>query len=347
MTDKKDSQRPKDERYRLQKWLGFTQKIFSTLEMNEALKTILDVALELTEMERGFVVSIGVNGEQQFLEGRDERGRIRKESEFPETHPLVMRCIEKRETVYFDEETQDFQPPTACGFCVPLFSYRSTADPKKLMGAIYAESTRQMRLGNLERELITVIALHAGMALENVMLYEVATRDPLTHVYLRHYFDAIAFVEWKRTLRHKHPLTILIADLDHFRAFNDTYGKTQGDLVLQRTAEILKDACRIEDIIARYGGEEFVALLPETNVAGAKRVARRIQDSMTDLVPAQDAKPLTVSIGAATYPLCAVSSVQDLVTLADHALKQAKQAGRNKTIVYDPTLSQAHAKLFR
>jgi len=339
--------RIKDERHRLQKWLEFTQKIFSTLEMKEALQTILDVALELTEMERGFVVSFEPGGEPRFLEGRDERGKIRKESDFPETNALVRRCFEKKEAIYFDEETQDFQPPAACGFCTPLFSYRNSSEPKTLIGAIYAESTRQMVLGNPERELISVIALHAGMSLENVMLYEVATRDLLTHVYLRHYFDAIAFVEWKRTLRHKHPLSILMVDIDHFRSFNDTYGKTEGDSVLQQTAEILKDACRIEDIVARYGGEEFVALLPETNVAGAKRVARRIQDCMTELVLSKESKPVTVSIGAATYPRCQVTNVQDLLKLAEHAMGQAKQAGRNRTIVYEPALSQAHAKLFR
>jgi len=314
--------------------------------MNEALQTILDVALELTEMERGFVVSNEPDGGPRFLEGRDERGRIRKESDFPDTNALVTRCFEKGEAIYFDEGTQDYQPPAACGFCTPLFAYRNTSEAKRLIGAIYAESTRQMILGDLERELISVIALHAGMSLENVILYEVATRDTLTHVYLRHYFDAIAFVEWKRTLRHKHPLSILMVDLDHFRSFNVTYGKAEGDSVLQQTADILKDACRIEDIIARYGGEEFVALLPETNVAGARRVARRIQDRMMELVHPKESNAVTVSIGVATYPRCLVTNLQDLVKLAEHAMGQAKQAGRNKTVAYDPTLSQAHAKLF-
>ncbi len=336
----------KGEGHHLQKWLEFTQKIFSTLEMNEALQTILDVALELTEMERGFVVSHGADGEPQFMQGRDERGRVRKESDFSDTDDLVKRCFQKKEPIHFDEHTQDFQPPAACGFCAPLFSYRDPTESKRLIGAIYAESTRQMALGNLERELISVIALHAGMSLENVMLYEVATRDPLTHVYLRHYFDAIAFVEWKRTLRHKHPLSILIADLDDFRFFNDAHGKAEGDSILQQTADIMKDACRIEDIIARYGGEEFVALLPETNVAGARRVARRIQDRMAEVVQPKGSSRLTVSIGAATYPQCYVTNVQDLVKLAEHALGQAKQAGKNRTIVYEPTLSQAHEKLF-
>jgi len=188
--------------------------------------------------------------------------------------------------------------------------------------------------------------IHAGPALETVILYDWATKDPLTEVYQRHFFDAAAQIEWRRTLRHRHSAAILKIDLDQLREINDQYGRDEGDIVLQKTAEILKEICRLEDLIARYDIDEFAVLLPETDTAGARLVAGRICEEVPLLLTRDPEKPVTVSIGGATFPKCSVNSFPDLMKLADIALYQSKQTGGKRAIIYEPSLSSAHKKLF-
>ena len=147
-------------------------------------------------------------------------------------------------------------------------------------------------------------------------------------------------------LRHKHPASILKVDMDQLRAYNETYGRADGDMVLSKTAEILREICRTEDLIARYDVDEFALLLPETDTAGAKLVAGRIVEEVPLLLTRDPEKPVTVSIGGATFPRCSVNNISDLIRLADHALSQAKQAGGKRAVLYEPALSNTHRRLF-
>lgn len=138
-----------------------------------------------------------------------------------------------------------------------------------------------------------------------------------------------------------------LVDVDHFKAFNDRYGHRAGDQCLRSVAEALTRAClRPADLVARYGGEEFALLLPETSLAGAEHVARRVLATMSTLCLPHECSPtaahVTVSLGLATYTPSAMGrregdeplrrdvelSASQLVELADGALYSAKQAGR-------------------
>src|SRR3990172_2191313 len=276
----------------LQKWLSFTQKIYSTLEIDEAVKIALAVALQLTGMERGFVMTFDPSGELYFQSGRNMKGNILEESDFAGCAVAVRKVREQREPFYFTGDPEGkLDSSTRNGFCIPLFSYRTNSESQKMVGVLYADSSEVIPFDHEEKEIVNVLAMHAGPALENALLYNIATRDPLTRLYQRHYFDSVALIEWRRTVRHKHPVSIVMLDLDGFKTFNDAYGWAEGDLALKRTANILREACRTDGIIARYDQENFEILLPETDTAGAKKVAQRILENVPLLLTKEEEHP--------------------------------------------------------
>ena len=142
--------------------------------------------------------------------------------------------------------------------------------------------------------------------------------------------------ELERALRYGRPLTIAMADLDHFKNVNDRHGHLAGDSLLRRMSQILAGGLRSTDWIGRYGGEEFLLVLPETGMEGAAAVAEKIRDRVQGtLVPLDDGTPVhvTVSIGLASLDEAAHPSkvtARDLIAAADRSLYAAKNAGRNR-----------------
>jgi diguanylate cyclase (GGDEF)-like protein len=322
---------------RIEKLLELTGRIHSTLQLDRALEIVLDAAIELAKMQRGFVMLYNIDGELEFRIGRDAEGSTLTPDKFQVSHTVIQKAVDQQDLFYFVSPSQVSSKSVTnlqigSGFCVPLFSYRSIGATRKMIGILYEDSKRITKFGKEEEGIVKALAAQAGLALENATLYELATLDGLTRLFQRRYFEAMAELEWKRVIRHKHPLSILMVDLDQFKSINDTYGHDKGDLVLRKTAQILKSACREEDIVARYGGEEFIILLPETDMEGTQAVAQRILDGIRKLYVLPD-RTITVSIGVASYPTSKANDVNSMIKYADQALYQAKGAGRNR-IVY-------------
>ncbi|HIJ95147.1 MAG TPA: diguanylate cyclase [Desulfuromonadales bacterium] len=169
-------------------------------------------------------------------------------------------------------------------------------------------------------------------------LREHSIRDPLTGAYNRGYLNQHLEHEIQRAYRYRHPLSLIMCDLDHFKLINDTYGHQVGDQVLQQCVVNLKASVRHNiDWLARYGGEEFVIVLPETNASGCQVVAERMR-SMIAFCPeetANDAIKISASFGAVTLlpdsdPIH--RSGPDLLQRADVCMYQAKQRGRNLVV---------------
>ncbi len=161
-----------------------------------------------------------------------------------------------------------------------------------------------------------------------------ANLDALTSLNNRRFFYELAVNEIRRVRRYRHPMCILMVDIDHFKKVNDHMGHLAGDQVLQWVARKLEDLLREVDIIGRFGGEEFVILLPETDVEQAECVALRLcqQFAESTFEIRQEQVQVTISIGISTYVPGA--SLDNLIDHADQALYAAKQAGRNRVFVW-------------
>lgn len=162
-------------------------------------------------------------------------------------------------------------------------------------------------------------------------LHEMATLDGLTRLLNRRHFIELCDKEVKRAKRHKLALSLLMFDLDHFKAVNDTFGHDVGDEVLRVLAEATRVNLRDFDMIGRIGGEEFAVVLPETTLAGAVVVAERLRKAVSELVIMAEEKAIAVTLSIGLADLSdAVPDVNGLMKYADNALYEAKRKGRNR-----------------
>jgi diguanylate cyclase (GGDEF)-like protein len=238
--------------------------------------------------------------------------------------------------------------PELDGFatCAALKANRLTADiPVIFITALEdeAEEVRALQLGAYDfiskpiRPAILRARVRNCLELKGKRdaLARLSSTDALTGVANRRRLDQFLEMEWRRVTRSQLPLSVLMVDLDEFKAFNDAAGHLAGDEALRRVAGAIQAAVhRPGDLVARYGGEEFACVLAETDVVGAGRVATRIQDLVNDLAiphPRSSVGPLvTLSIGVAVDAPRARGSPAALLEAADRALYRAKAAGRNR-----------------
>lgn len=172
----------------------------------------------------------------------------------------------------------------------------------------------------------------------NEKLKMISHTDVLTGVPNRRYFDETLNKEFRRMARVSRPLSLLMIDIDFFKAFNDTYGHQKGDECLKTVANQIRAVMkRAGDFIARYGGEEFAAVLPETIIEKAAVQGRKIQEGIADLqIPHTASKisdHITVSVGIASMLPGKDAQEDELIASADKALYRAKKEGRNRVIL--------------
>jgi diguanylate cyclase (GGDEF)-like protein len=169
------------------------------------------------------------------------------------------------------------------------------------------------------------------LATDNARLRELATTDGLTGLKnYRHFAEALKSAFSLAVCRGK-PFSVVMVDVDHFKAFNDGFGHQSGDDVLSTLATILRTTVRRQDLVARYGGEEFVILLPETDLSGSRVVAERLRVAV-ERHP-WPLRGVTVSLGVATMT-AATRAPCELVKQADNALYRSKRMGRNRVSHY-------------
>ena len=161
-----------------------------------------------------------------------------------------------------------------------------------------------------------------------------AIRDSLTGLYNFRQLQAFLDDELIRSERYGHAFCLLVIDIDHFKAINDTHGHQFGDHVLKKLGEIMSKACRSTDRVFRYGGEEFVIIMPETGDDEAVVAVHRLMDAVRShtFVSDEQRAKITVSIGGASFPFQSIDKV-GLIKLADQALYRAKEMGRNRFIL--------------
>jgi two-component system cell cycle response regulator len=201
--------------------------------------------------------------------------------------------------------------------------------PKRVFG----DDSRE---GLLLRELAGPLGLVLDNARLAQRLRELSMIDGLTHLLNRRTIHQRLGEEWERARRYGGSLSVLLADLDHFKSVNDTYGHLAGDAVLAAVADVLRLHARTADIIGRYGGEEFLLLLPSTDLDAACRAARRLLEALANHPVAMEnggRLTVTTSVGVASLSELPEDATPDsLLALADQRLYEAKAAGRNRAV---------------
>lgn len=197
-------------------------------------------------------------------------------------------------------------------------------------------------------KMLSLVANQVSLAIANARLYtrtrELSVRDELIGINNRRYFQQMLQMEWKRAIRFRRHLSLVMVDVDHFKPYNDTFGHLQGDQALKQIGQLLKRNLREVDTVARFGGEEFVLLLPDTDKRGAIAVAEKVRllaeghNFLTE--DHKETRLITISAGVSTYP-DDVEEMDDLIDHADIALYRAKENGRNRIECFTPLKEEA------
>jgi diguanylate cyclase (GGDEF)-like protein len=245
---------------------------------------------------------------------------------------VVPICVQDKilGVLNLESESRDVFVPAS------VLAFEAFAD--QVAGAIHLASVNE-RLGEASLQLeqkthaLEQANEHLAGAIET--LHRISTQDGLTGVANRRHFDETLALEWRRAARSRSPLSLLMLDIDYFKAFNDAAGHQAGDDCLRRVAQaLLENLHRAADLVSRYGGEEFAILLPETDGDNARAVAETIRERIESMAIEHPDAPLghvTVSIGlASVVPPRDGANVGEFIRCADAALYDAKRAGRNR-----------------
>lgn len=333
-----------------------TEKIRQSLHLEDILATIVEEVRHLLKTDRVILY--------QFSEHWD--GRVVQESVSPD-YPAILgthiedTCFSTEYVKYYRQGRvraiedittagiADCHRDMLSGFAVRANLVMPVAYQDQLWGLLIAHHCRSTRtwhqdevelLGQLAVQ--SAIAIHQGelyqqLELSNRELQKLSSQDRLTQLANRGCFDQRFREEWQRLCRTPAPLAVILCDIDHFKQYNDTYGHPAGDRCLKQVATVLQNAAqRPGDLAARYGGEEFIILLPETDLAGARLVADRIQQELKDLALPHGHSSLqrvTLSCGVACQTPRQSAFPSELLQQADDALYRAKTAGRNQVAI--------------
>ena len=221
---------------------------------------------------------------------------------------------------------QGVLPESRAVLCIPI-SYGET-----LLGVLNVESRNEDAFTPQDVLVMNTLADLLATALHNAFVFQKLQQqsitDGLTGIKTRRFFWEALTSEWKRASRSGRPFSVVLMDLDKFKAVNDTLGHLEGDLVLARVGRLLEQKCRQSNVVARYGGDEFIILMPETGVEQAQILAERLR-----LWIAQDAMlkehQITGSFGVGSFPVHGFS-VEDIIRVADAGMYVSKHAGGDR-----------------
>lgn len=333
-----------------------SRTISTTLVMEEVLDLVVQMTLEVTKAERGFLLLW--ENERLSCKAALDKNRQRL-SDQTISLSICQTVLDTGMSVCVTDAMSD--QSLSLKQSIMLMSLRTVmAVPLiakgTILGVLYVDSQAIVNtFSQRDLELLESIASHASVALENAQLYQQLSRrahelertvqlyeeanmraatDVLTGLYNRRYFQDELSRDFAAARRHRRDLSVLMVDLDHFKSFNDTYGHHVGDAVLVAVAQVLQGAVRIADRVARYGGEEFIVNLPDTDLVGAKVVAERIRKGIQDLKFEEGIRPITVSVGVSSIQ-AQDERIAELIERADQALFAAKAKGRDRVETLD------------
>lgn len=306
----------------------FAHHLTGKLELEPMSEEALDRLIEHTQADAGAVI-VEQAGTLSITAQRGLHGLADPSASEPICHCLAANeriTITLPADIAIDAVLTRFRPQQLV--LIPL-AFKGVPLGLFLLARAHEFSHHAHRMMNLFQQ---SFALALNNAQAHHQLQHLAVIDPLTGLYNRRFGTARLSEEFQRAVRAETPLSVLMLDIDHFKAINDTHGHLIGDRVLAQVAQVLQQLSRESDIAVRYGGEEFFILLPGANCDNAQALAERIRRAVADLVidHAGMALRVTISIGLSSLPEAAANTPEILITQADTALYQAKQGGRNR-----------------
>jgi diguanylate cyclase (GGDEF)-like protein len=213
--------------------------------------------------------------------------------------------------------------------CLPLAALGET------LGILHISTTHSVEFTAARLAMIQQAGEYAALRLANLRLreklHDQSIRDPLTGLYNRRFLEATLEQELHRSSRHHTGLGVIMADIDKFKTFNDTFGHTAGDIVLKEVGSLLRRSVRTEDIVCRYGGEEFLVVMPDTSLENVRERAEQVRDAMAKIElqhAGHELGKITASFGI-SFSQDGVLTSDILLRYADEALYESKRRGCN------------------
>ncbi len=313
-----------------QAYEAFTHQLSTSLELNDLTEKVLKL-LGHYHIAEGMALFVQEEGELRpvFSLGIDQVERLAD-------HPIMAKVVKLKQVeqialpgdIHIDGMLVRFQPKEVD--VIPVV-YKGI-----LEGILVLARVSEL---NAKQQLIRDVFVEGlGLALHNALTHEkiqrIAVLDSLTGVFNRRFGVERLNEEYARASRQNTPLSVIMADIDHFKSINDRYGHLVGDRAIKTVVQVIKSLLREGDVLVRYGGEEFLVLLPGASMEDAMEIGERIRLKVaeTPLKVGDSVVNITISQGVAGIPDVEVDTPMELVQYADEALYQAKENGRNRVI---------------
>jgi len=325
----------------------------STLNPKEVLYLIVKKISEIIKVTRCSMISINAENQRYAdVVSTFEDPKITNLRIDLQKYPEIRRALSLKKIVVIKDARKDPLMKEVKDIIVPIGIRSIIVIPvifrDEVIGTLLLRTSRASHtFTKREIKLLIALANASANALYNAFLYErldkektklekLAITDYLTGIYNIRYFYNRIEEEFSRAERYEIPLSCIMLDIDHFKKINDSYGHRIGDVVLREFAQLVKRHTRKSDLFARYGGEEFILLLPQTSLKGAKIEAERLMKIVKEyqFKPLKEDQGVTVSFGIACTPDRKIKNYDDLIHLADHALFEAKEKGRDQIVVH-------------
>lgn len=330
---------------RLSKHYEVAKLLMSTLNLTELVEKMLKLVLDVTDSELGVLYLCEEGDAGEVLVPHVYYGT---KSELPtlkmgEGHP-GRAALDRKAIILDSPKNLSSNEVLELGFAQALPNQIANLPliyKDKVLGVLVLGTVKQY--SEEDRHIFEYLSSQMAISLDNAIMHqkiqELSITDPLTRLYNRRYLNTRLEEEWSRSVRNNQPMSFLLSDADNFKKVNDNYGHDKGDEVLRGIADIIRKNIRKEDVGARFGGEEFVIILPNTTSQSALILAERIRNDSESKVYEWMGRPVTLSIGIATFPELNLKSFDELVHAADQAMYKAKVGGKNMVIISDGTIS--------
>jgi len=312
----------------------------TSLDLDETVSSILEHTKRVIPYDKATV---------QLLQGdwlkvigcygfADRESTLKLRFKYPVPSSLSTRALQSRKPVICADVEKDFPDFYQAPDAKPILSWMGIPliANNEVLGLMALDSVSRDFYTQRHQEIAEMMANHVAMAIEQACLYknmqEMAKTDSLTGIGNRHSLRIHGPLMFEAAKRDRKPLTLLMADLDHFKNFNDAYGHDAGDVVLAESSVAMASKLRPEDLFIRYGGEEFLVILAEADLKTGIDVAERIRCAVHDRVFPGIVGGITVSVGVHSAIPDLHDTLSGFIKHVDQALYQAKEQGRDRVV---------------